>query len=569
MTTVSPPDLAAEPRKLLLRISHPAHQTTWLPLTQSRIVLGRAEDVDVPLDSHTVSRWHAELVRDPFDRWWIRDRDSRNGTRVNGAKVSQCLVRPGDLLQIGEFSLALCPSAAPMETTVTQTDMRLSIMQSLPDQIHRLREFESPKIGHEHLSAVLEFGQSLNTIADPGERMARLCDLVLCRPFPGKSAVILRASREVPERMQILHGPVVAAPTRASATVLEPAPISASVMRAVCEVPEPVLATNLAPELGNVALSVPAEVMLLSVAAVPLRFDDHTIDVIYLSLAPECAHSDWLALVSLAVKQFQQAESVWANVNRIREYAALDRELERAQQIQQKLIPTSVRIEGLEAAVGFRPCNWVGGDYVDVLKLNDGRVLLVVADVVGKGLPAALVASSLHTMVHAAARAGEGLPALPHTLNEYVCDYLGEQSFAATICIVLDLATGQCECVCAGHPAGLVISPGGKVRQLNTFTHPPLGVDRMTLNVTTDQLAPGDMLALFTDGVTELRCDSGEMLGEQGLGEGLAQLYAAAADRPLSDLADGLNQILDSFRGGGIATDDRTFLLARLGGKIA
>ncbi|MEZ0265001.1 MAG: SpoIIE family protein phosphatase [Phycisphaerae bacterium] len=556
---------AAEPRRALLRVTHPSRGPILVPLTRSHVVMGRAEDADLMLDSQSVSRHHAELVQDPFQRWWVRDRQSRNGTRVNGHAVRESLIRPGDVVQIGEFLLALtaddatgdaAPPPSSYDSGRTYADARLTVMPAPAERIQRLREFQAPKIGHAHLTAVLEFGHALNVTPDDRERLARLCRLVVISPFPGRAVAAVRVARTDPAAVQMLLEPEAghAPPT-----------LSASVLRAVCESPEPVLATNRG-QAGqhNIELSISADVVEMSVVAVPLRVDEQTVDLLYVSLAPECGHSDWLALVALAAKQYQQAEAVWRNVGRIKEYAAIERDLERAQQIQRRLIPKQLTIPGLETAIGFEPCNWVGGDYVDVVPLRDGRVLLIVADVCGKGLPAALVSSSLHTMVHAGARAGEGPVALANALNEYVCDYLGEQSFATMICVAIDAATGACETVCAGHPHGLIIGPTGDVRLLRARSGLPLGLEPIPHVAAVDKLAPGEVLALFTDGLTELRAESEDMLGADGLADGLAQLYAIGATRPLAELVDQLNGCLDAFRGNAIVADDRTFLLARL-----
>src|SRR3954452_7472427 len=119
---------ATDSARLLLRVSHRSSATAYVPLEGQRMVLGRAEDVDVPLDSSKVSRQHAELVKDPFDRWWVRDLGSRNGTRVNGARVSESIVQPGDVLEVGDFVLALCPATPRIEQTVSGS---LSTMSSL------------------------------------------------------------------------------------------------------------------------------------------------------------------------------------------------------------------------------------------------------------------------------------------------------------------------------------------------------------------------------------------------------------------------------------------------------
>src|SRR5438105_585872 len=101
--------------RTLLRISSRSAQASYVPVSGQRIVLGRSAEADVPLDSTKVSRQHAELVRDPFDRWWVRDLGSRNGTRVNGVRVSESILQPGDVLEVGDFVLSLCPAVPSLD----------------------------------------------------------------------------------------------------------------------------------------------------------------------------------------------------------------------------------------------------------------------------------------------------------------------------------------------------------------------------------------------------------------------------------------------------------------------
>src|SRR4051812_38878702 len=78
-----------------------------LPLAGQNLIIGGGEDSQIFLDSRTISRRHAEIVHDPFGRWWIRDLGSHNGTLVNGNRVTEAVIKPGDRIQVGEFSLAL------------------------------------------------------------------------------------------------------------------------------------------------------------------------------------------------------------------------------------------------------------------------------------------------------------------------------------------------------------------------------------------------------------------------------------------------------------------------------
>jgi serine phosphatase RsbU (regulator of sigma subunit) len=579
---------AAGTARILLRVSDRASQAWYVPLAAQRVLVGRAEDADVPLNSGKVSRHHAELFKDPFDRWWVRDLGSRNGTRVNGARVSESILQPGDVMEIGEFALSLSPAMPAIDqTSVTgsiqgsqasharRPPHRLHLREddSAANQIRPLRELETPKIGAANLMALTEFGHRLNTTQDAGERLRALGELMLSTEFHGRTAVVLRAPRAEPERAEVIWGPASAGGggsgtgTGTGEHAVAP-PVSRGVLRAVCKTPEPVMATNLSSSRTaanvNVELSIPAEVMALTVIAAPLRFDEQTIELIYVVLDPDYSHSDWLALAALAVKHYQQAETVWLNVGKIRQYAAVERELEKAQEIQMHLIPRQTAIPGLALAIGFRPCHWVAGDYADVLPMADGRTLIAVADVCGKGLSAALVASSVHTMVHANARAGKDLLSLMHELNQYLLEDLGGNSFVTMLAIAIDRQSGAYQCINSGHPPALVFARDGATRELQACENAPLGVDPDPPKAQSGQIAPGELLALFTDGLTELLNPAEDMLGLDGLSKALQEIYRTQPDSPLPALADRLTAFLDDYQRGAMAADDRTFLLARL-----
>ena len=120
------------------------------------------------------------------------------------------------------------------------------------------------------------------------------------------------------------------------------------------------------------------------------------------------------------------SEEAWAARRHAQAHAAIERELLTARQIQTGLVPKKAKLDfkGLDVCVDFQPCKWVGGDYVDALPMPDGRVLFTVADVCGKGLQAALVTSSLHTMVRASVDVQPSLSALVERVNRHLCDCL-------------------------------------------------------------------------------------------------------------------------------------------------
>lgn len=547
--------------RFLLRIAGPSEEIFTFPLDASSLVLGRAGDLPVVLDSPKVSRHHAELVKDPFGRWWVRDLGSRNGTSLNGQRVSHALFEPGDVLEIGGFTLTLVPHAAPLEQR--QSTLHLAVSENANERITRLGEQKPPRIQASHLSAINEFGHQLNVTQNDLERLLQLCRLMIGPQLHGRHGMVLRVFRDQIEHPQVLCGPQAAPDWR------DPLPpISRSVLRSVRDSLEPVLATNTGLGTENVQLSIPSDIMRFTVMAAPIRFDDEAVDLLYLVFGPEYSHGDWLALVALAVKQFQQAEAVWRHVAEIREYAAVARELELAQQIQLRLIPRRLQIKGVELAIGFRACHWVGGDYADVVPMADGRVLIAIADVCGKGLPAAMITSSIHTMVHANLRAGKTVMEMADALNAYLSDYVADGNFVTMICIVLDPLSGAFECINAGHPPALIIDARGELREMNVAENMPLALAPRLEQDKGEILKPGDLLILFTDGLTEAVNEAGDMLGAEGLGKELCRISVAHRGAPVAEFVDEVTAFLDRYEHGRIAADDRTFMIVRLSDTV-
>ncbi len=199
--------------------------------------------------------------------------------------------------------------------------------------------------------------------------------------------------------------------------------------------------------------------------------------------------------------------------------------------------------------------------------MPDGRVLFTVADVCGKGLQAALVTSSLHTMVRASVDIQPTLTALVERVNRHLCSFLPSHSFVTMVAVAVDPATGEIECVNCGHPPVLVVDRDGDLRMLQSAINPALGMMPTTLESERGVLEFGDVLAMYTDGLTELRNPAKEMLGEEQLGERFSRICAARPGEGSADIAEALRRMLDEFGGDQLPEDDRAFLLAQRGGS--
>ena len=545
------------PPQDVLEVHRPDGDIAQIPLAEGRLVIGRTAASQIQLDADRVSRQHAELFRDPFGRWWIHDLGSRNGTRVNGVRVSERTIAAGDRVEIGGFTLRIRRPDLPPTASGHETTQSVPVSDGESSVIVPLAQMKAPMVAASQLSMLLAFGQSLLEIEDAQHRLEAVCRLMVGGEFGGRWAAAMRVQKET-ATPQFLCEPVLGMDRSGGAPH-----VSKSLLRAVCKRGEPVMASNQAAGPVDVQLSIAADVMAMSALACPMRTDAATTDVLYVILPPEFGTSEWLALASLAAEQLHQADAAWAARREGQTHAAIESELARARQIQMRLIPREPKVPGLDVAIGFEPCRWVGGDYVDVVRTPAGRTLLTVADTSGKGLQAALVASSVHSLVHASLRAGLGLADLMGSLNEHLLEYLPEESFVTMAAVMMDPATGDCEVINAGHPAPLVLEPGDRLRWLMEAKNLPLGVAPAAFELQREHLGAGQMLALFTDGLTDLPLAATGRLGTERLAELLRIAYAAQGQGQAAQIAQALGTSLDEARGDRLPDDDRTFLLAR------
>src|SRR5438309_981503 len=126
-------------------------------------IIGRATDAQIRLDRGTVSRQHAEVLCDPFGRWWIRDMGSRNGLILGGRRVTERAIRDGDQFQVGDFFVTFRVSGVEEETadhpTVGHTQVIPVSDHDSPAGISTAQDLETPKIAASHLSRLLETGR--------------------------------------------------------------------------------------------------------------------------------------------------------------------------------------------------------------------------------------------------------------------------------------------------------------------------------------------------------------------------------------------------------------------------
>jgi sigma-B regulation protein RsbU (phosphoserine phosphatase) len=219
----------------------------------------------------------------------------------------------------------------------------------------------------------------------------------------------------------------------------------------------------------------------------------------------------------------------------IREKKQLNRQIEAAKNAQQRLFPAPCFSHPrFEMAYHYAPAQQVGGDYVAFLPLSDTRFLFAVGDVVGKGLPAGLVVMTVHGGLYSEISHHTELLTLTRHLDRLIYEYAQGKVFVTFFAGVLDVETMQLEYTNAGHNHPLLYSRAGENWQELSAAGMPLGVNPdIKRAVETITLQSGDLLALYTDGITEARDRAKKQFGKDGLKKVLSSwLISPVAEKP-------------------------------------
>jgi serine phosphatase RsbU (regulator of sigma subunit) len=238
-------------------------------------------------------------------------------------------------------------------------------------------------------------------------------------------------------------------------------------------------------------------------------------------------------------------------------------ELELARSIQQSLLPRDFsRITFLDAAGISQPCCEIGGDFFDLIPIDADLCTLVIADVSGKGPPAALQAAMVQGIVNAVSRTCPDLPSLMCALNECLLTRAASDRFVTAFAATLS-SSGRLHYSNGGHPSPVWIRRDGDVVELSQGG-PLLGVfPRYRYAQASVQFAPGDLLIMYTDGVTEARDRKGNLFGTARL----LDWARGQRDRVLDEVKDSLIAAVGSFCGGCRQDDDRSVLVVRYTGS--
>lgn len=219
-------------------------------------------------------------------------------------------------------------------------------------------------------------------------------------------------------------------------------------------------------------------------------------------------------------------------------------ELEIARQVQARLFPQiRPELKTVEYAGVCLQARQVGGDYFDFLNLGPQRLGLIIGDVSGKGIAAALLMANLQAALRSQSALAFNQPeALLRSVNRLFYDNTGESSFASLFFADYDDTTRRLRYVNCGHLSGLLLRNNGNLDQLES-TSALLGLfEQWDCSVREQELSPGDVLVLYTDGITEATDHQGEEFGERYLIESMRQHRNLSCHALLSTIVDGVHK---------------------------
>jgi serine phosphatase RsbU (regulator of sigma subunit) len=298
-----------------------------------------------------------------------------------------------------------------------------------------------------------------------------------------------------------------------------------------------------------------------SVIAIPLRAQSSSALLGLLYLDSQSRNQDFTGTSKDILHAIaRQAATLLENLRLIemeRQSALLRKELQIAAAIQSQIIPQKLPTFGyVRFSARTIPCTGVGGDFYDVISLEDGFAAIV-ADVSGKGVPAALLASMVQGMFHAQTSLGadRGIALIESiaSLNAFVCSRTPAEKYVTLAALRYrqsDSYGGEIELINAGHVAPMIVRADGRVDKIDDGDMPVGLFEFAQYHAIRLTLLVGDMIVLLTDGITEAEDAAGEQFGVERIQESMLQ----------PDLPGSLLGAVDAFCSGSPAKDDRTIL---------
>ncbi len=543
---------------ITLHIQPPVGPPSDRECRDGAVTFGRGAGADVVVTDGSMSRNHARIVSEG-DAWMVEDLGARNGTYVNGDRVEgRRRVDPGDVIKMGATIVRVSGEEEDEEPghALGGSDLASSIFRSVTEIADETLQGRAPARVAARLKALNDFHRSLAGPISLDGLLELLLEGLFSALHPEEGVILLQqpdgtlttaASRRLPGSKgdllvsRRLAVEVVEKGTAALVSDLSIDERFASAHSMIGSGIRSILAAPISDAAGCLGM-----VAIYSRAHVR-RFGEEDLELL-VSLA---------SVAALRIRNVELAEE--AASRRVQ-----DRELALAHDIQMAMLPRRMpeRPE-IDMAATLIPARAVGGDLYDFLLIDD-TLWFVIADAAGKGVSAALFMAVTRTLFRAVAHGSASVSSVAARMNAELARDNEGQFFVTMLVGRVDLRSGEMSYSNAGHPAPLRGSATASPEPLQAMESGiALGIlEDATYDEGRVQLAAGDVLVLFTDGVTEAINGAGELFSDARLSRAVGDNVA----KPATEIVDRIVDAVNTFAAGAPQEDDITVLALRYNG---
>jgi len=551
----------ATPGPASLLVIDPNGHRSRVPIDPLPFRIGRQPESHLIIRDSRVSRAHARILAENGE-YVLEDLSSRHGTFVNGKKVERQALRDSDKIEFGaqdSYQLIFALDGAGLKRLIDQVSAadKQAPAHGVGANLAKLR-------------AILDLARTLQSSFSIDDVLASVVDTALAITGAERGFLLLRSATGLETR--------VARNRQGQHLAETDLRVPREVIHRALHHRRELLSMNFDPlgaEETRPQNSI-ADLELRSVICVPLvrirtgqgestsilSTGNETVGVLYMDsrvVAADLAGGNRELLQTLAI----EASTVLENARLLEEERAkqqMEEELRLARTIQQSLLPGKLPSGGWLAASGSSVASHeVGGDYYDVSVVNPHCWSAVVADVSGKGVSSALLASLLQGALITATDHTEAMSRRIDRLNRFLIDRTGGEKYATVFYALLDRSGRFCY-VNAAHCPPLIVRANGERLELEASGMPVGLVATAEFPVMEQHLAPGDKVVIYTDGVTEAQNSEGQFFGKRRMRD-IVEAHAADSCAAIHDAIQGG---VAAFTEGAPQSDDITVLVLEL-----
>ncbi len=526
--------------------------TRIVPLLESNIGLGRSttNELCYPED-FGLSRQHL-IFEKAHGQWTIRDLGSKNGTVVNGFRISApTQLGEGDVINAGHLQITFAGQDDPETLSQTVMFVEHPDVESAPGNtvVSSLKDFNPVQSmsNERHATALVRAGRELAGHRPLSELFQLILDLSVDAVGGSRGVLMTLEGDDLMPRANRGEG------FRISKTVRD------QVLRDKNSL---LVRDTSMDEMFKLQASIVMQ-RVRSFMAVPLQTNEKVIGLLYIDMPDitrEFSKEDLSLLTVMSNVAAIRIEH--ARLNEVEQVERMmSKELSQAGEIQRGLLPTAApKVPGMDLAGYNLPCNTVGGDYFDFFELSGGKIAIVVGDVAGKGMPAAMLMSSLQARLQILVETDEHPGSIVTRLNKSISGNCPENRFITFFLAIMDPANGEIQYCNAGHNPPLLVRASGITDKLEGGGI-ILGI--LPLAQYTEHEAvirSGDTLVLYSDGVSEAMPNGiDEEFGEMRISMSILNRTSQSSNQ----MIEGVIEDLQQWCAGSPYADDVTLLIVK------